>query len=325
MSRHRVINFYRTGEPFGEFSNFADFPIQLEGREWPTTEHYFQAQKFAGTHHEEAIRLAASPSAAARMGRERSRPLRRDWESVKDDIMREAVLAKFEQHPDLLSLLLSTGDAEIVEHTRNDSYWGDGGDGSGLNMLGRILVEIRERLRRMQTSSGVDMQESTQDKREALREVGTSPAGPLDACTGRWRGINRLYVDPKGPPDESQSELVVARVLHGTFVHIDQTWAFEGKPQEGSILVGVDTDAKQISVHWIDTFHMGRKVMACRGSAELEGAIDVLGAYAAPPGPDWGWRIRIISPTSDRLEIRMFNISPKGDEALAVLATYQRE
>lgn len=239
MSRHRVINFYRTGEPFGEFSNFADFPIQLKDREWPTTEHYFQAQKFAGTRHEEAIRLAGSPSAAARMGRERSRPLRRDWESVKDDIMREAVLAKFEQHPDLLSLLLSTGDAEIVEHTRNDSYWGDGGDGSGLNVLGRILVEIRERLRRMQTSSGVDMQESTHDKREALREVGTS--------------------------------------------------------------------------------------MACRGSAELEGAIDVLGAYAAPPGPDSGWRIRIISPTSDRLEIRMFNISPDGDEALAVHATYQRE
>jgi ribA/ribD-fused uncharacterized protein len=61
--------------------------------------------------------------------------------------MREAVLAKFSQHPDLREILLATGDALIVEHTENDSYWGDGGDGSGVNMLGRILVEVRAALR----------------------------------------------------------------------------------------------------------------------------------------------------------------------------------
>jgi ribA/ribD-fused uncharacterized protein len=138
--------FYRTGDRYGEFSNFAAFPIRLKDVEWPTTEHYFQAQKFAGTPHEEAVRRADSPMAAAKMGRERSRPLRADWEAVKDDIMREAVLAKFRQHPSLLALLLSTGDAEIVEHTTNDSYWGDGGNGCGRNMLGQILMEVRERL-----------------------------------------------------------------------------------------------------------------------------------------------------------------------------------
>lgn len=146
MSTKRVIKFHRTGDAYGEFSNFAAFPILLKDVEWATTEHYFQAQKFAGTPHEEAVRLADSPMAAAKMGRERSRPLRSDWESVKDDVMREAVLAKFEQHPKLLGLLLSTGDAEIIEHTENDAYWGDGGDGSGKNMLGRILVEVRQRL-----------------------------------------------------------------------------------------------------------------------------------------------------------------------------------
>jgi ribA/ribD-fused uncharacterized protein len=325
MNGPRVINFYRTGDPFGEFSNFADFRIHLKDREWPTTEHYFQAQKFAGTRHEEAVRLATSPAAAAKMGRERRRPLRRDWESVKDDIMREAVLAKFEQHPDLRSLLLSTGDADIVEHTRNDSYWGDGGDGSRLNMLGRILVETRERMRTAQTFSGSSMQESTHAEQGPAPAVSTAPTGPLDSCAGRWRGINRLYVDPQGPPDESESGLIITRVLEGSFVRIDQTWAFEGKPQEGSLLVGFDADAKQVSIHWIDTFHMGRKVMACTGSARPEGGIDVLGSYAAPPGLDWGWRIRIISPASDRLEIRMFNISPETNEALAVLATHQRE
>ncbi len=84
---------------------------------------------------------------AARMGRSRKRPLRPDWETVKDGVMRTAVLAKFSQHPEIREILLSTGDAQLVEHTTNDRYWGDGGDGSGKNMLGQILMSVREELR----------------------------------------------------------------------------------------------------------------------------------------------------------------------------------
>jgi ribA/ribD-fused uncharacterized protein len=61
--------------------------------------------------------------------------------------MREAVRAKFTQHKELRAMLLSTGDAELIEHTANDNYWPDGGDGSGKNMLGKILMEIRAELR----------------------------------------------------------------------------------------------------------------------------------------------------------------------------------
>ena len=147
MATDSVVKFYRQGDAFGEFSNFAAFPVRLKGVEWPTTEHYFQAQKFAGTPHEEEVRGAGTPTIAARIGRDRSRPLRPDWEAVKDDVMREAVRAKFQQHPSLRSLLLSTGHAYLIEHTRNDAYWGDGGDGTGKNMLGRILMEVREDLR----------------------------------------------------------------------------------------------------------------------------------------------------------------------------------
>jgi ribA/ribD-fused uncharacterized protein len=146
MSTDRpAIKFYRTGDPYGEFSNFAAFPVHLKGVVWPTSEHYFQAQKFAGTPHE--LRETPSPMIVARMGRDRGRPLRADWDAVKDDIMREVVLAKFQQHPALRELLLSTGDAEIIEHTKNDRYWGDGGNCNGANMLGRILMEVREQLR----------------------------------------------------------------------------------------------------------------------------------------------------------------------------------
>lgn len=143
-----VIQFYEVGDEYGFLSNFAPFPIRLGGRLWPTSEHYFQAQKFAGTQYEEEIRRAKSPMIAARMGRSRKHPLRRDWESVKDRIMREAVLAKFSQHSDLRERLLSTGDAEIMEHTERDDYWGDGGDGRGRNRLGKILMSVRDELRR---------------------------------------------------------------------------------------------------------------------------------------------------------------------------------
>lgn len=84
---------------------------------------------------------------AARMGRSRSRPLRADWDAVKDAVMREAVRARFTQHPELRALLLSTEDALLVEHSRKDSYWGDGGDGRGKNMLGRLLKQVRAELR----------------------------------------------------------------------------------------------------------------------------------------------------------------------------------
>lgn len=137
------ILFYRLNEPYGAFSNFSPHPFQLKNKAWPTTEHYFQAQKFAGTTHEEEIRLLGSPMVAARAGRSRKRPLRTDWVTVRDDVMREALRAKFTQHAELRELLLSTGDARLVEHTTNDSYWGDGGDGSGRNRLGELLMELR--------------------------------------------------------------------------------------------------------------------------------------------------------------------------------------
>lgn len=143
-----TIYFYGTREnPYGCFSNFSPHGFELDGVWWHTSEHYFQAQKFVGTPHVEQIRQVKTPKDAARMGRDRSRPLRPDWEQVKDDIMRKAVLCKFETHADIREVLLSTGDERIVENSPIDYYWGCGADGSGKNRLGEILMEIREQLR----------------------------------------------------------------------------------------------------------------------------------------------------------------------------------
>lgn len=151
MSAPRTaIRFYSVTGEYGELSNFARYPITLKGKRWPTSEHYFQAQKFVDPRDQEEIRGANTPMLAARRGRDRKRKLRRDWERVKLGVMREAVEAKFRQHEDLRALLLGTGDATLIEHTENDDFWGDGGDGSGRNELGRILMAVRQRLREEQ-------------------------------------------------------------------------------------------------------------------------------------------------------------------------------
>lgn len=141
------IYFYHTREQYGCFSNFSAHGFELDGLYWSTSEHYFQAQKFPKTPDAEQIRLVKSPKEAAKMGRERTRPLRPDWEQVKDDIMRQAVLRKFETHADIREILLDTKDAEIIENSPIDYYWGCGANGSGKNRLGIILMEVRDILR----------------------------------------------------------------------------------------------------------------------------------------------------------------------------------
>jgi ribA/ribD-fused uncharacterized protein len=141
------LYFYSTREPYGEFSNFALYGVKIDGEWWPTTEHYFQAQKFEDPAYRRKIQGAHSPKLAADLGRSRRVPLRSDWESVKDDVMRACVLKKFETHSELREMLLSTGDEEIVENAPGDYYWGIGKDGSGKNMLGKILEEVRAKLK----------------------------------------------------------------------------------------------------------------------------------------------------------------------------------
>ncbi len=143
------IYFYRERDnPYGCFSNFSPHGFELDGQFWPTSEHYFQAQKFAETPHVETVRLASKPMDAANLGRDRSLPLRPDWDAVKDDAMRRAVRAKFDAHADIRAVLLGTGEEYLIENALSDYYWGCGADRTGKNMLGRILMETRDALRK---------------------------------------------------------------------------------------------------------------------------------------------------------------------------------
>ena len=140
------ILFYRQGDVFGDFSNFAPTPIVVDGERFATTEHYFQAQKFVGTPYYRDVANASTASNAAKLGRSRAHPLRPDWEEVKDEVMMTALRAKFTQHQHLKDTLLGTAPKTLIEHTTNDRYWADGGDGSGKNMLGILLMKLRDEL-----------------------------------------------------------------------------------------------------------------------------------------------------------------------------------
>lgn len=143
----KEIKFYKVHDDYGFMSNFAPYPFSDGSKIWPTSEHYLQAQKFLVPEIQEKIRQIASPMDAALEGRNRQNPLRPDWEEIKDKVMLQALRMKFSQHPEIAKELLSTGEAIIIEHTRNDAYWADSGDGSGKNKLGLLLIQVREELK----------------------------------------------------------------------------------------------------------------------------------------------------------------------------------
>ncbi len=143
-----TIRFYSQSATYREFSNFAPFPIALDGEHWPTSEHYYQAQKFTDPAMQAKIRAAAKPIITKNLADQHQDKMRPDWDAVKDAVMDRAVRRKFALHPALRALLLATGDEPIAEDGPNhDAYWGVGRDGKGQNKLGRIIERIRADLR----------------------------------------------------------------------------------------------------------------------------------------------------------------------------------
>jgi ribA/ribD-fused uncharacterized protein len=159
----RILFYRRDREGFGFLSNFHQAPIRLDDEDWPTAEHYYQAQKSLDPEYRRQVRATATPGRAKRLGadpdgpvyrsrgswfRASGRSFRAGWMEMRADVMRRTVLAKFLQNPELAERLLATGDAEIVEDSGTDTFWGAGPDGTGQNQLGLLLVEVRAELAR---------------------------------------------------------------------------------------------------------------------------------------------------------------------------------
>lgn len=139
------IKFYKSEPPYGYLNNFDLNPINIYNHTWRTVEHAYQAQKCLDTDEYLEILNADTPRIARNLGQKVK--IRSDWDKIKYDIMFECVLAKFTQHKELQDLLLSTDDEEIIEDSPIDYYWGCGKDGSGKNMLGKILMQVRTIIR----------------------------------------------------------------------------------------------------------------------------------------------------------------------------------
>jgi hypothetical protein len=179
MSKLEVIKFYTTKGPFPCGTNFSRHPMLIDGRVWPTNEHYYQAMKFhplsvinidkdtylahidldplksaiingVDTYTvslQEWIRVQHGPGAAAKEGRRRDLPMRTDWEQVKEAFMYKGLKTKVEQYPEIAKELLATGDALLIEDSPVDAYWGSGPNNNGKNRLGILWMKLREELR----------------------------------------------------------------------------------------------------------------------------------------------------------------------------------
>ena len=153
----KEIRFYRANEkPYGAFSNLYRSPIRFENRVFPTAEHAYQAGKPVKEKVREWILSAPSPALVAMAAHGLyTWDIVPNWSRIKVDRMRQVLRAKFTQHEELRELLLSTGNARLVEAGRTDNAvnreWGEV-NGKGMNRLGVLLMELRAELRKEQVT-----------------------------------------------------------------------------------------------------------------------------------------------------------------------------
>lgn len=126
-------------------SNFWFAEVTIYNVTYPTVEHAYQAMKSGDPAYQHRVQTAKGPKEAKDLGKKAV--LRPDWEQVKVDYMKYLVWEKFSKHQGLKDKLLATGDAELIEgNTWGDTFWGVC-RGTGQNMLGKILMEVRTMLR----------------------------------------------------------------------------------------------------------------------------------------------------------------------------------
>ena len=142
----KTVDFWTPKGKYGFLSNFYSAPMTINGKEYPTNEHFFQSQKFVGKPEEEYIIALPTPGDTAKEGKRRDFPLRSDWEKVKEEVMLKGLVAKFEQNPVLKQKLLETRGFKLRETSPYDKYWGTGRDMKGKNRLGVLLEKVRDEI-----------------------------------------------------------------------------------------------------------------------------------------------------------------------------------
>jgi len=176
MQQRSVIKFFRESEAYGEFSNFWRLtePLPFNGVMCATTEHAYQMQKFvydgcpiANAAYAHLIATANTPYSAKILAgqkcigrslwqrklfekieahKNKGAAIDPDWDARRDDVMHDVLRRKFLLDKRAQSVLLSTGDALLLENSKYDAYWGAGPNGDGKNMLGQLLMRVRDEI-----------------------------------------------------------------------------------------------------------------------------------------------------------------------------------
>ncbi len=191
------ITFYLENTLYGEFCNFYELPSLIyKEKSYPTSEHLYQALKYiykdapaVNIDYAELIRTASTPnkakilanrylsnrykwqqelSAVIKSYKERGVKPREDWETAKVQVMRTVLQLKFLQDAHCRRVLLDSGDSELVEASPRDSFWGGGSDGRGANILGKLLMELRQQLK---SASATSYQQSARSEANRLQAL----------------------------------------------------------------------------------------------------------------------------------------------------------
>ena len=125
--------------------------FELDGAEWPSVEHYYQGMKFEDPQIREMIRAAPHPKDAEKLAKKNKKKIRKDWEKIKTTVMTRGIYIKCRTHPEAADALIKTGSKSIVENSQYDYYWGCGRDARGKNTYGKILMEVRDKLKELDT------------------------------------------------------------------------------------------------------------------------------------------------------------------------------
>ena len=127
-------------------SSYALYPFELDGFEWPSVEHYYQAMKFDDADYRDRIRQADTPKAAAKLGKRCWKKRRKNWKKNSITYMTRATYIKCRTHPEVAEMLLKSGELEIKDLSMYDYFWGTGRDQRGENRFGKMLMGVRNKL-----------------------------------------------------------------------------------------------------------------------------------------------------------------------------------
>ncbi|WP_339074380.1 NADAR family protein [Teredinibacter turnerae] len=162
LTKENAVRFSRF-DPENLFSTVSAHPLELEAEVWPSAEHYFQAQLAGSDSWREKIKAAPTPAQAYKLGCVWYKRKVRGWKNLRRVMMTRALYTKVQMYPAVRDALLSTGDETILETSLYDHYWGIGRDQRGDNMLGKVWMDIRRKLR--ETEGEPERQAGVQDAR----------------------------------------------------------------------------------------------------------------------------------------------------------------